>query len=258
MDRNSLIGITLMMALLIGYFYFSKPSDAQLKRDQEIRDSIALVTKQQNEIVEKDTTKEAITAIDSATAATAASQAIVENIQKGKFGLNIGSEEITTLKNKEFTINFSSKGGRVAQVQLNEYNRSDSSDLILFSPNQSKWNYEFIADGQIVNTGDLNWTLKEKTNNSLTYYLYYDSTSYLKQTYTLTNDSFLVHYDLDLINLNNKISPARSQVTLHWDLDVPLQEKDVEAEKQKSTIYYKIIFHTLGIAMAAIQQFLIL
>lgn len=225
-----------MMTLLIGYFYFTQPSEAQLKREQQTRDSIALVNAQLESIV-TDTNQALISKPDS----------LIHNaietpvLQAGKFGSNVGNEEITVLKNKEFTINFSSKGGRVAQVRLNNYKRSDSTELILFNPDQSKWNYEFIADGEIVNTGDLNWTLKEKTATSLAYYLYYDSESYLKQTYTLTNDSFLVHYDLALINLNNKISPARNQVTLHWDLEVPLQEKDVEAEKQKSTIYYKII-----------------
>jgi YidC/Oxa1 family membrane protein insertase len=41
--------------------------------------------------------------------------------------------------------------------------------------------------------------------------------------------------------MNGKIAPNRSQIALHWDLDVPLQELAAEAERQKSTIYYKYI-----------------
>lgn len=235
MDRNSIIGLGLMMALLFGYFQYTKPSAEELKRQQEIKDSIALVELQKK--IAQDTNKLAnLTAAD-----TAVKTENLAVVQAGEFGKNVGAEEIHTLKNKEFSIDFSTKGGRVASVNLLDYKRSDSTDLILFDENQSKWAYEFNANGHIVNTGKLNWTVKEKTENSIQFYLYYDSSSYLKQSYVLSPDSYLVHYDLSLVNLNGKINQSRSQIQLFWDLDVPLQEKDVKPERQKSTIYYKYL-----------------
>jgi len=232
MDRNSLIGISLMMALLIGYFYFTSPSEAQLQEQKRVQDSIALVESQKQIIA--DTVADKITAVDSIKTEPATP------VQAGNFGANVGAEKITQLKNDEYTIQFSSKGGRVASVQLNQYKRSDSSDLILFGQEQSKWDYEFITkDGIVVNTGSLNWKLEKTTANSISYILPYDSVSFVRQSYTLTKDSYLVNYNLAFINMNGKIAPNRSQIALHWDLDVPLQELDAKAERQKSTIYYK-------------------
>lgn len=234
MDRNSLIGITLMMGLLIGYFYFTQPTEAQLQEQKRVQDSIAYVQNQQR--IAADSVKETLTEAD-----TSKTKVDVP-VQAGNFGKNVGAEKFTQLQNEEYTIQFSSKGGRVASVQLNKYKRSDSSDLILFAPNQNKWDFEFITkDGIVVNTGALDWKLDNQSDNEISYVLPYDSSSYIKQTYRLTKDSYLVNYNLSFINMNGKIAPNRSEIVLHWDLDVPLQEQDAEAERQKSTIYYKYI-----------------
>ena len=127
----------------------------------------------------------------------------------------------------------------MASVNLLDYKRSDSTDLLLFEPDQHQWDYEFIADGELVNTGKLNWTAKDITKNSVNLYLYYDENSFIKQSYKITEGEYLVDYKLSLVNLNGKILPTRSYLNLKWDLEVPLQELTAKAEREKSTIYYK-------------------
>jgi len=230
MDRNTLIGITLMMALLMGYFYYNSPSEAQLQRQRDIADSISLVN-QLNEVLpsaQSDTIR-----LDT----TISEESSAKNM--GNFSNNSGSEEITTLSNDLFTIDFSSMGGKVASVKLNKYKRADSTDLILFDKDQYHWDYQFIVDGYPVNTAELNWQLKEKTRNSVSYYLYYDNSSYLKQTYTLANDTYKVAYNLSMVGMNKKILPNNSLLTLNWKMVAPRQELSAETERQKSTVYYK-------------------
>lgn len=234
MDKNSLIGISLMMALLVGYFYFTQPSEEQVKAQKAYQDSIAQV-ELQNKILQDSAVQAEISTATTPTDSTAN----LKKVEMGKFGDNVGGEELISLKNDLLDLKLSSKGGKVAEVNLVKYKRSDSSDLILFNNQQQTWSYEFIADGQLINTGNLNWTAKNKTANSVDYYLYYDSSSYIKQSYSLKDGEYLVDYNLSLVNLNNKILPTRSYLMLNWDLDVPLQEFDVKAEQQKSTIYYK-------------------
>jgi len=239
MDKNTLIGVSLMMMLMMGYFYFTKTPEAELARQKSYSDSMALVSDKadtlfaanQNTVVNQKETLD-----------TAINQKTFETM--GKMGSNIGQEQFSTLSNNNYTITFSSKGGRMAKVKLNNFKRADSTELILFENQQHRWNYQFIADGYAVNTALLNWRLGEKTTNSINYYLDYDSQSYIKQTYTLVADTFRVDYDLQLVGMNNKISTNKSLLTLEWALDAPQQEFDIKAEEQKSTLYYKFIGET--------------
>ena len=47
MDRNAVIGFVLIAAIIIAYTFYSMPSKEQQERAKRTRDSIALVTKQQ-------------------------------------------------------------------------------------------------------------------------------------------------------------------------------------------------------------------
>ena len=224
-----------MMALLIGYFYFTQPSAEELEAQKAYQDSIAQIDLEKRLIADSISNAE-ITSIDSSAISEPQGQPAAS---MGKFGTNQGEAETYNLSNGLVSIDLSSLGGKVAKVNLLKYKRSDSTALILFDESQQNWSYEFIADGQLINTGNLNWTVKNATKNSVDYYLYYDSSSYIKQRYQLREGEYLVDYQLSLVNLNGKILPTRSYLVLNWDLEVPLQEFDAEAERQKSTIYYK-------------------
>ena len=43
MDRNSIIGLSLIFVLLIGYFFINQPSEQELAIQKRVADSIALV-----------------------------------------------------------------------------------------------------------------------------------------------------------------------------------------------------------------------
>ncbi len=49
MDRNTVIGLLLIVAILIGYSVWSRPSKQELERMQRQRDSIALVNMAEKE-----------------------------------------------------------------------------------------------------------------------------------------------------------------------------------------------------------------
>ncbi|MBJ7429073.1 MAG: hypothetical protein JHD28_08970, partial [Bacteroidia bacterium] len=43
LDRNTVLGITLIMALMFGYVYFTKPSEAEIAAFNKEKDSLRLV-----------------------------------------------------------------------------------------------------------------------------------------------------------------------------------------------------------------------
>ena len=46
MDRNTVIGFSLIFLILAGYYWYTAPSPEELARMQNMRDSVALVEKQ--------------------------------------------------------------------------------------------------------------------------------------------------------------------------------------------------------------------
>ena len=43
MDKNTVIGFILMAAVLIGFSIYNQPSEAEIARQQQLRDSLELV-----------------------------------------------------------------------------------------------------------------------------------------------------------------------------------------------------------------------
>ena len=52
MDKNTIIGFSLIVALLVGYSWFTKPSEEQIKAQQAYADSIRAVQAEQETLRE--------------------------------------------------------------------------------------------------------------------------------------------------------------------------------------------------------------
>ena len=66
MDKNTIIGFVLIAAVLIGFSWWSRPSDEEIAQ-QRIQDSIAAVAKQkaeQQELLAKEQKKEEFSILD--------------------------------------------------------------------------------------------------------------------------------------------------------------------------------------------------
>ena len=52
MDKKSLIGLGLIAVILIGWLYISQPTKEQIARNKQIKDSIALATKNAEDLAQ--------------------------------------------------------------------------------------------------------------------------------------------------------------------------------------------------------------
>src|SRR5690606_22877443 len=121
MDRNNLIGFILIFAILGGSFYLMKPSQEEIKKEQQLQDSIKRA--KEGVVVTKDSTK-----------ITSAAQAVADSVlAKQPFGVATqGTEQTITLENERIAVTLSNKGGRVKSVELKGEKNYDDSKLILF------------------------------------------------------------------------------------------------------------------------------
>ena len=143
MDKNSIWGLVIIGAILIGYTYLTKPSAEEIKAIQT-RDSIARVEQARDQQLETEnlTVKKAI---------EAERQKDPIHLQK-TFGVfssaATATEEFITLENKLVKIKVSNKGGRIYSVQLKDYQTHDSLPLILWEGDNNRFGIKFYTDNK--------------------------------------------------------------------------------------------------------------
>jgi len=226
------------MAIIAGSVYFLKPSEAQLKKDAlfQHQDSLkkGLLGKTNTPITAKfDTAKAAVKTIaDSATL-------------KSPFGAaSIGSEKLITIENQELLVKLSTKGGKVASVELKNYKTFDKKPLVLFSGDKDHFGLNFNVGDKKINTDEYyfnssaaNLKVAEKDSASITLRLSYSPTQYIDYIYSLKGAGFKLGLTIKPTGLDGVIANS-SSLNLNWAASLHKQEKDMKQERQYSTVYY--------------------
>ncbi len=234
MDKNTYTGFILIVLIMLGSYFLLKPSDAELKKEQLVQDSIkrakaaAAVVK----ATKPDTSKKAVTVADSA-------------LKKIPFGIaTIGNEQFVTLENQELRVKLSNRGGRVHSVELKNYKTFDKKPLILFDGENNHFGLTFRAQDKNINTDELyftpsaqNLTVAEKDSSTLTMRLSYSPTQYIDYIYSLKGTGFKLGLTIRSTGLDNIMANSNT-FNLDWQASLHKQEKDMKQERQYSNVFY--------------------
>lgn len=252
MDRNSIIGLVLIFAIVVGSFFLNRPSEEEILKQKKFEDSIALVKKQQDSIFKA---KEAVAAneVKSVTPDSSISMQSDSSLVSSKFGVfapaTLGENKTYTIENELIKVYLSSKGGAPVKVELKEYKRhgaAENTPLELFNDKESDFSIRFATnDNRQINSSDLffdskleNVTLNgDSTQIELISKI--NDNQFIKQTYTLRKGSYLVGWDLNLVGLDQLLSATTRYLLVDWKIELPLQEKEIEAEQKVSTVYFR-------------------
>jgi YidC/Oxa1 family membrane protein insertase len=245
MDRNSIFGLLLIGAILIGYTYLTKPSEEELKAINT-RDSIARVDRLHNEQLEA-------ARIESLKAAQYAEVKEDSAALKATYGSFAGAmnqkEELITLENKLVKLTLNTKGGRIKNIQLKEFQTHDSLPLLLWAEKNSKFGLSFYAENKPLNTQDLFFveangaTSVDATTSEkgVSMRLMVADDQYIEYKYTLAPDSYMVDFTVNLVGMQDVIARNSNFVTFNWQADIPGQEKGRDFENQQTALYYKYL-----------------
>ncbi|MCC6818879.1 MAG: membrane protein insertase YidC [Bacteroidia bacterium] len=240
MDRNSYIGLGLIFLLLVGYFYINKPSDKDLVLQKHYADSIENVKKLNNQLAEIQKEKNKLYKDSIAKAVLNDSNAL-----KGMYGgfasQALGQETNTFLENKDVKLTISNKGASIRQVQLKKF-KTDSRQPVLLLDEKHLDNFiRFKGGNTEVKSDEFFWTLTQKTSNSLTFRLN-DGNSYIEYIYTIADSGYNVAQTIRTTGMASKLDPKG--INLYFNNDLRLQERDIQEEKRKSTLYFKYFDET--------------
>ncbi len=228
MDKNTVTGLVLIGLLLIGFTYFSRPSEAQLAAQKKYYDSIAVVQQQEEELKAK------------ATAALANEKEEVRTDSTSLFFQAMqGTEEFTKIQNNLVEITLSNKGGRVYSALLKEYNGQDKKPLVLFDADDVSMNFNFYNTQETVQTKFYYFDVVNRTDSSATMRLVVDEASYIDFTYTLQPDSYLVNFTIQATGMEGKLASSNKSVDIEWTQRARQQEKGFTYENRLAELMYK-------------------
>lgn len=236
MDRNSIIGLSLIFVLLIGYFFINQPSEQELILQKRVADSIAMV--KENEKIQL--SKEVQLKND-----TSKSTLAVEKIDTGLLIAQYGQlhtqlfgyEKEVVLENESLKVTFTNKGGRIKQVQLKAFKTDRKTPVYLFDTLYSESYLSYNNKNTQVKTNQFFWEYELKGNNQLVFKLKGDNNSEIISTYTIPQTGYNVENHITTKGLQNVISD--SKLMFNWSNNIPLQEREVEKEKILTTFYFK-------------------
>jgi YidC/Oxa1 family membrane protein insertase len=256
MDKNQIIGIVLIFLLLIGYGYFTRPSEEELKARQEKIDSLKRAEAEkikadslrqiQDSIINLQ--KDQKTEIEDSVVTDTSKIKEVLGSQYGIFAnAGMGKEEFITLKNKKIEVKITTKGAFPYYVQLKDFLTFDKKPLVLFENGENVFSLKFFSDNKRINTDSLYFTNvsgdsvidASEQSKTLALRINLAENKYLEYSYTLEPESYLLNYNIRFYGLEKELASNSSYIDILWKLKSRRQEKGASWENQNTTIYYK-------------------
>lgn len=237
MDRNTFTGLFLILVILVGSTFLLKPSQEEIKKEQQKQhlDSLRRMGKLKAPTADASFTPQKSVTTTNSTA-------------KQRSGNAVAAPQLVTLENKELKVILSTQGGRIVSVQLKNEKTFDKKPLILLNPGQSKFGLALTTNGKQVQTNDLiftpsapSLTVTGKDSSSLTMHLAYAANQSIDYVYTLKGDGYKVGYNLVLNNMSGVVNAQNNQLTLNWQASLRKQERDMKMERTYSTVYLEDI-----------------
>ena len=226
MDKNTLVGFTLIGAVLIGFSIWNRPSQEEMERIQRQQDSIQTAKLEEAKLLE-------------AQAAAQSSQALTLDSTSLFFGANQGTEQFTTLENNLVKVTFSNKGGRVVSATLKDYNNQQGEPLTLFNEEESSLNFAFDGKNENILTKDMFFQPTHVTDSTVTMRLQTTGTGYIDFAYRLLPDAYMVNFDIRAVGMQNFFPAAQKTVNIDWFQRARQQEKGYDFEQRYTSLTYK-------------------
>jgi len=220
MDRNSAIGLTLIAALLLVYFYwFSKPQPQPVQP----------VTTESTAPANVDTLQQEQHAPDSV---LASSYGNLSSFARG-------DEKTIPVETEDIRVVFSSKGGIIKELELKNYKTYWQKPLILISPERTDFGLLTNYEGKDVDLHALYYNSEQTRRGDTTvvkFTIRLSDGSSLSQTYAIPAQGYQIRYSIEQKGLSDQF--AGNHLTFQWNDKIIPMEKDIHDTRTNSTVTY--------------------
>lgn len=235
MDRNSIIGIILIAAIMFGFTFVESRQYRKRAEIQRQLDSAYAV--EHPEIAAAADSLDLSQAAQPETAAKAEAP-VPQNIYKDSL-LNVaraGHERFAVLENDRLRLELTTKGAQPYSALVKGYYNYGGTPLYLFKPGDSRIAVH-VYTGEYINTADLVFDLVSASDSLVVMRLPVGG-GYIEQRYTLPQGSCMVDNTLSFVNMDGVIPRNVSSVDIDYDMVIPRMEKGYKNESQYSKLSY--------------------
>ena len=228
MDKNNIIGFSLIAAVLIGFSIWNQPS-AEERAEIARQDSIANVKKAQEKNLASKTSV-ANTATDSSLT-NADTTSVLFNALKG-------TAQDVTLKSEKLTLTLNSKGAVVRKVLIKGFkDRNGNPDVTLFNSNDQNLSYILSTKEENIDTKELYFQPSNVTDSTVTFTAQLQGAKKLVINYQLKHN-YLLHTSIQAQGMNAFFAPNTNSMDVVWQDKCRQQEKGFTFENRYSTLTY--------------------
>ncbi len=280
MDKNTVIGLTLIFGVFVVYSIINQPSPEELQRQREREKTTEQVQEPEKDPRETNKTNERRKGKETADEESYSPEDRQERERSGrtteresrdremarkdtlpkstakerreKYGIFApaakGKDRRITLENDRIKVTLSQKGGRVTSVRLKNYQTYDSQPLYLFKGDSSGYGLRFnYNEERFLSTEDLYFTALDSSMSVE------DRQGPGKVRFRLKTsdpDKYIqFNYSLEdgSYKLNHSVNvvglgeEVRRDMELNWRMASPGKEKNRQYEKRRSTLCYKYV-----------------
>jgi YidC/Oxa1 family membrane protein insertase len=233
MDRNSIIGLSLIFLILIGFAYFNQPSEEELRALKAKQDAAVALAQREDSLAQ---------VAEMEVAATTSIDTVKAETKLGSFAaLAAGNETFTEIENDQLKITLSNKGGKPYRVELKNYKAYNGSPLLMLDGDNNQFEFTFATrENKTISSSELFFTPKPSADGkSLSMVAQLGDNQYIEQKYSFGENENMLTYELILNGMNNVMAANSNYIDLNINQEIISQEKNAENEKRTSTIYYR-------------------
>jgi len=224
MDRNSAIGLTIIAALLMAYFYWVAPPTTP--PTETITQTSPVVIPDSN--------------IDTPAVQPAISDSVLVATYGDLSASFKGEEKIIPLETGNYKINFSTKGGIIQHLELKKYKTYFGKPLVLVDPTSTTTQLITRYKGEEIDLYALYYsadTRKLGDTTFISFTVQLSNGASLKQTYSIPENGYEIGYRISSRGFDKELA---EQLTLHWDSFLRPLEKDIADSRNNTTINYNV------------------
>jgi len=241
MDKNQRIGILLIFATIIAYYFYSAPTAEQIQRHQEIQDSL-----QQVQLLEAENPVARAPISETKVPDSVRLQNLNSNF--GPFSsAMVGESQIVTLENEKIILSLDTKGGKISKVLIKDHlkivedSAHNQTKEPLYLLEDSKNKFEYILPTQRygnISTDQL-FFAAQSTSNSVSLTATIDGGKTITQTYSINPNSYKLDYSIKLNGMDQLLSASDKALKFKWHNYLDKLELNHNFERYYTTVYFK-------------------
>ena len=276
MDRNTIVGLVLIGAILTAFAIFNKPSEEEIERErakiekaeakaQAEKDKKAKAAKEKKDNVSTDKDTLNVAVVNWAPVLDENGVQLGDSTEGFQYTdsisgvdtlMSVAFKEDNPVKKKEVVgeiiqlqtnrliIDFDTKGGQIAGVRLKEFEsfdefvKNDKKDnpLVLFERGDASQGLSFPMGENLVKTSKELFTVKSQTQNKIVFELQQGDKGSIEFIYTMRDNAYDIDFDINVRGLQGKVAPEN--VVFNWDVAYRLTERLLSEQRRVSTVCY--------------------